>query len=143
MRIGELAAKTGCDVQTIRYYERERLMPAPARSGAGYRQYTTTHLERLAFIRHCRALEMSLQEIRALLDFSETPRREDCAQVNTLVDRQIARVHARLDSLRALDRQLRRLRKQCRSGQAAQPCRILKSLVDAAHGEACACHGPQ
>jgi Cd(II)/Pb(II)-responsive transcriptional regulator len=142
MRIGELAARTGCDVQTIRYYERERLMPAPARSGAGYRQYASTHLERLAFIRHCRALEMSLQEIRVLLEFSATPVRADCAQVNALVDQQIARVRARLESLRALDRQLRRLRKQCRSGRAAQPCRILKSLVDAAHGEACACHTP-
>lgn len=143
MRIGELAARTGCDVQTIRYYERERLMPAPARSGAGYRQYATTHLERLAFIRHCRALEMSLQEIRVLLEFSTAPARADCARVNTLVDQQIGRVQARLESLRALDRQLRRLRSQCRAGSAAQPCRIMKSLVDAAHGEACACHPPQ
>lgn len=143
MRIGELAARTGCDVETIRYYERERLMPAPARSGAGYRQYSKTHLERLAFIRHCRALEMPLQGIRVLLDFSEKPSRADCAEVDALVDRQISRVQARLESLRALDRQLRRLRKECRSGRNAQPCRILKSLVDAAHGEACACHPPQ
>jgi Cd(II)/Pb(II)-responsive transcriptional regulator len=140
VRIGELAARTGCDVETIRYYERERLLPAPARTGAGYRQYRDEHVARLAFVRHCRALEMPLQEIRVLLSFSEAPKARDCEAVNALVDRQIARVQARLASLRALDNQLRRLRRQCRSGQTPAPCRILKSLVDAAHGEACACH---
>lgn len=54
MRIGELGQATGVDIETIRYYEKAGLLPNPARSGNGYRAYGRAHLERLAFIRHCR-----------------------------------------------------------------------------------------
>ena len=65
MKIGELATLTGCPVETIRYYEREGLLPAPSRSAGNYRQYDTAHVERLSFIRHCRSLDMTQEEIRA------------------------------------------------------------------------------
>ena len=67
MRIKELAQATGVEVDTNRYYEKQGLLPEPARQDNGYRDYASTHLERLAFIRHCRALEMPLADIRRLL----------------------------------------------------------------------------
>ena len=67
MKIGELATASGTPVDTIRFYEREGLLPAPARSAANYRQYEAAHLERLQFIRHCRTLDMSLTQVRELL----------------------------------------------------------------------------
>lgn len=139
MRIGELAAATGTETQNIRYYEREGLIPNPVRGANGYRSYGKLHLERLAFIRHCRAMDMSLSDIRTLLHFLEHPR-EDCSDVDRLVEQQLGRVKARLMSLRALERQLVALRSQCAAGRPAGKCGILHELLEAAHGEACACH---
>lgn len=142
MRIGELAARTGIETQNIRYYEREGLIPKPSRGANGYRAYDQTHLERLAFIRHCRALDMSLVDIRTLLHFVGHPR-EDCGDVDRLVEEQLGRVRARLRSMRALERQLQALRAQCAAGRTARQCGILHELLEAAHGEACACHAAQ
>ena len=140
MKIGELGEKLGVEVETIRFYEREGLLPAPARLAHGYRAYGPRQAERLAFIRHCRALDMSLSDIKVLLSFAESPTR-DCAHVDSLVDDQLARLRARLKSMRALERQLVALRLQCQSRTRAKKCGILSELVAAAHGEACACHG--
>jgi len=139
MKIGELGGKFGVDVETIRYYEREGLLPAPARSANGYREYGPGQSERLAFIRHCRALDMSLGDIKVLLSYLELPSRE-CAHVDELVDDQLARVRARIKSRRSLEKQLAALRMQCRSRHATKKCGILTELVAAAHGEACVCH---
>ena len=59
MKIGELAKLADCQVETVRYYEREGLLPAPARSEGNYRLYSSEHLERLTFIRNCRTLDMN------------------------------------------------------------------------------------
>lgn len=139
MRIGELAATTGIETQNIRYYEREGLIPKPSRGANGYRTYGKPHLERLAFIRHCRALDMSLADIRTLLHFLEHPHK-DCSDVDHLVEQQLGRVKARLKSMRALERQLIALRSQCAAGRQARKCGILHELLEAAQGEACACH---
>lgn len=139
MRIGELARATGVDVETIRYYEKSGLLPAPAREANGYRSYGAPHLERLAFIRHCRALDMPLAAIARLLDFAAHPQ-ADCGDINVLIDEQLARVRARLASMRALERQLSALRAMCQGPHVAAECGILHELVAAAHGEACACH---
>ena len=140
MHIGELAQTTGVDIETVRYYEKAGLLPAPARAPNGYRVYGLPHLERLAFIRHCRALDMSLAEIKRLLDFVAHPE-ADCGDIDRLIDDQLARVRARLKSLRALEKQLAALRGRCQTGHvAAGECGILHELVAAAHGEACACH---
>ena len=143
MKIGELAKRTGADVETIRYYEREGLLPQTDRTESGYRIYGRSHLEMLSFIRHCRSLEMPLSEIRILLEFSSNANSQNCDGVNKIVDMQIVRVRARMESLAALEMQLRRLRHQCRAGEDAKPCGILNSLVAAAHGEACVCHAHQ
>ena len=138
MRIGQIAAATGVDVETVRFYEREGLLTAPQRSPNGYRIYGAPHLERLAFIRHCRSLDMALADIRRLLELLDQPASE-CANVNTLVDLQLERVRARLASLQALERQLVALRANCSGPRTAAQCGILAELVHAAHGEACVC----
>lgn len=139
MRIGELAELTGVDVETIRYYEKSGLLSSPTRAASGYRIYGAAQLERLAFVRHCRALDMPLAEVSRLLDFLDHPV-SSCGDINVLVDSQLARVRARLKSMRALEKQLVALRKQCFDTQATNDCGILHELVFAAHGDACACH---
>ena len=104
------------------------------------RAYRPAHVERLAFIRHCRALDVPLAEVKRLLDFVAHPD-ANCGDINRLIDEQLARVRARLKSMRALEKQLAALRAQCQAGHSAAECGILHELVAAAHGEACACHG--
>lgn len=140
MRIGELGETTGVDIETIRYYERAGLLPAPARLANGYRAYGSLHLERLSFIRHCRALDMPLADIQRLLTFVDRPQ-ADCGDINRLIDDHLERVRARLKSMRALEKQLAALRAHCEAGHTTTECGILHELVSAAHGEACACHG--
>lgn len=135
MRIGELGNATGVDVETIRYYEKAGLLPPPARLDNGYRSYGEPHLERLAFVRHCRALDMSLAEIKRLLDFLGQPYAE-CGDVDRLIDEQLARVRTRIKSLRALERQLTALRGCCAVPHTAADCGILHELVTAASQEA-------
>jgi len=140
MRIGELSEAIGVDVETIRYYEKAGLMPRPARQDNGYRAYGREHLERLAFIRHCRVLDMPLNDIKRLLDFAADAS-ANCGDVDRLIDEHLARVRVRLASLTALEHQLQALRKQC----GVQPhtvatCGILQELVSAAQGERCVCH---
>lgn len=139
MQIRDLARATGVEVETIRYYEKQGLLAAPPRRDNGYRDYGPEHLKRLAFLRHCRALDMPLADIARLLDFAQTPQTH-CGDVNQLVDAQLARVRARLSSMRALEKQLLQLRRQCNDTPAGAGCGILAELVAAAHGEACACH---
>lgn len=137
--IGRVSAETGVNIETIRYYERIGLLPAPARSHNGYRAYAGMHLERLAFIRHCRALDIALADITRLLRFVDDPSAE-CAEVNTLIDTQLARVRARLDSLRTLEHQLVVLRSQCDAPDRAAQCGILHELEAPTLGDACVCH---
>jgi Cd(II)/Pb(II)-responsive transcriptional regulator len=139
MRIGELGQATGVDVETIRYYEKAGLLPHPARSENGYRAYGPPHLERLAFVRHCRALDISLADVKRLLEFVARPEL-DCGDIDRLIDAQLDRVRARLKSMRALEQQLIALRARCGESHDAGACGILHELVAAAHGEACACH---
>ena len=109
MKIGELAKAAHVEAETIRYYERIGLLPAPSRSPNGYRAYAGGHLERLAFIRHCRALDIALVDVAQLLRFVDDPT-TDCAEVDALIDTQLTRVRARLDTLQMLERQLVALR---------------------------------
>jgi len=142
MKISELSRATGVDVETIRYYEKAELLPAPARAGNGYRTYGREHLERLAFVRHCRALDMPLADVKRLLDFVGGAN-DASGDIDALVRAQLLRVRARLKSLRALERQLSALRDTCDADHATHECGILHELVAAAHGEACACHVEQ
>lgn len=127
MKIGEVARVTGTPVETIRYYEREGLLAAPPRTEGNFRIYDESHLKRLSFIRHCRSLDMSLDEIRILLRFKDAPG-ANCGDVNTLLDAHIVHVAARIRELRVLERQLKSLREQCPQARDAAHCGILHEL---------------
>lgn len=127
MRIGELARRADCPVETVRYYEKEGLLAAPRRSGANYRDYGAAHLERLAFLRRCRSLDMSLPEIRALLAAIERPG-ADCAPVDALLDEHIGHVAARIADLTALKKELDAIRAHCAGRRPASACGIVDTL---------------
>lgn len=127
MRIGQLAVAASCQVETIRYYERERLLPPPLRSGGNYRLYDGAHLDRLAFIRHCRSMDMPLADVRRLLHFRDAPD-ENCSEVNRILDTQISRIGERMAQLQALESHMLALRSHCNQNLAARDCGILKGL---------------
>ena len=131
MRIGELAQASGTPIETIRFYEREGLIPAPDRTEGNFRIYKQTHVERLGFIRQCRNLDMALDEVRVLLRFKDAPQ-EDCGEVNALLDEHLGHVVHRIRELRDLEKQLRTLRAQCASPHAARDCGILQGIGAAA-----------
>ena len=139
MRIGELAELAGVEVQTVRYYEREGLIDAPPRTSSGYRSYGPEHLQRLNFVRHCRSLDMSLADVKQLLDLAST-QNIACEVVDDLVQAHLDRVRAKRSALQALEEKLEVLRSQCQSGHRVADCGILGELINAAQGEACACH---
>jgi Cd(II)/Pb(II)-responsive transcriptional regulator len=139
MRIGDLAKRTSCDVETIRYYEKSGLLPEPARTSSGYREYQAEHQERLQFIRHCRSLQIGLSEIRVLLDLKSNPS-AGCRSVDELLDHHIGRVRAQIATLKMLEQQLVSLRKQCREPHSVDECGILQNLNEAAESHECVCH---
>lgn len=128
-KIGALAERSGCLVETVRYYERIGLLPAPVRSANNYRAYSEDHVDRLLFIRNCRALDMSIDEIRMLIEIRDRPD-SNCAEVNDLVDSHIAHITERIAALRALESQLRDLRSCCNTERASSDCGILHALLD-------------
>jgi Cd(II)/Pb(II)-responsive transcriptional regulator len=127
MRIQELAARAGCPPDTIRYYERVGLFPEPARGENNYRRYGNEHVERLAFIRRCRALDMSLAEIEILLAAIEHPD-ADCEPVNALLEEHTAHVAARIRELNKLKSELDTIRAHCAGERPTKSCGILESL---------------
>ncbi|MEK4031744.1 helix-turn-helix domain-containing protein [Methylocystis sp. IM3] len=132
LTIGQFAAAAGVNLETVRYYERIKLMPPPARTASGYRAYEPAHIRRLAFIRRARELGFSIEQIRALLALAE-PSRASCADV-----REIARTH--LDEVRAKLADLARLEGilaetiSCCSGDPAPPCPVLNMLATSGRG---------
>jgi Cd(II)/Pb(II)-responsive transcriptional regulator len=127
MKIGDLAKAAQCTVETIRYYERERLLPKPDRTGNNYRLYGPKHLKRLQFIRNCRAFDMSQEEVRALLRAIERPA-SNCGKVSSLLDEHIFHVEARIGELRKLKAQLATLRKECHTKHQVRDCGIVQGL---------------
>lgn len=127
LKIGELAKMTGAQVETVRYYEREGLLPAPHRSEGNYRLYDLTHVEHLQFVLRCRSLDMTLNEIRDLLKFRASPE-QNCGAVNVLLDQHIEHVTTRIAELQSLENQLKKLRKLCVQSQKAKDCQILQGL---------------
>lgn len=128
MKIGELAKAAQTQVETIRYYEREGLLPQTPRSEGNYRIYGPEHVERLAFVRHCRSLDMTLNEIQTLLQLKDDPQ-TTCEEVNALIDEHILHVAKRIRELRQLDKQLKALRAQCSGVMETADCGILAGLA--------------
>ena len=132
--IGRLSAATGVKIETIRYYEREGLIPPPARTGGNYRSYQSEDVTRLAFIRKTRDLGFTMDEIRALLDLSEQ-RDRTCAEVDALAVRHLEEVDRKIADLTALRRQLSSAISTC-DGGAMSECRILEAFAVGATGRA-------
>ncbi len=128
MKIGELAKVAHCSVETIRYYEKEALLPQTARSEGNFRVYGAAHVERLRFIRNCRNLDMSHEEIHALLALTDRPE-DGCGGINEVFDQHIAHVDERIEELVQLKQQLTTLRQRCQTEQSQQECGILQGLA--------------
>lgn len=129
MKIGDLASAVRCTVETIRYYEKEGLLPKPGRTAGNYRSYGAEHVERLRFIRNCRALDMTHEEIRSLLDAMDHPGSE-CRPVNDVLDEHIAHVGVRIAELERLKHQLVALRNRCQTERSVETCGILQGLAE-------------
>lgn len=127
LKIGDLARATGTKNETIRYYERIGLLPAPARTDGNYRAYTSHHRDRLQFIRRARDLGFSLDEVRALLRLADD-RDRSCAEVDRIARAHLAEVERKLADLIVLGAELRQLIEQCRHGTVAN-CRIIEAMA--------------
>lgn len=124
--IGELSARAGCNVETIRYYERIGMLPAPPRTAAGYRHYRLEHVRRLCFVRRARELGFSLEEVRGLLRLSETSR-YTCGEIHALGLEHLEEVRRKIADLTRLEEVLKEVTDQC-INDAAPVCPILDAL---------------
>ena len=124
--IGELSKQTGCKVETIRYYEKVGLFPAPPRTVGGHRLYGSDHAKRLSFIRRSRELGFSLDEIRALLRLADG-REIDCGRVKEITLHHVQCVKEKIKDLRNLERTLTAISNECEGG-IAPCCPIIEAL---------------
>ncbi|GLI95244.1 MerR family transcriptional regulator [Methylocystis echinoides] len=126
LSIGQLATAAGVNLETVRYYERIRLMPAPARTASGHRAYEEGHIRRLAFIRRARELGFSIEQIRALLALAQ-PSRTSCAEVREVARAHLDDVRSKLADLVSLEGILAETISRC-SGDSAPSCPVLDML---------------
>ena len=126
MKISTVATSSGCNLETIRYYERIGLMPSPERTPKGYREYSEADVERLRFISRGRGLGFSLQEIRSLLRLAQDPD-ISCREVDQLARKHLDDILVRLKDLQRMARELERTIDHCGGGQRGE-CTILDSL---------------
>lgn len=128
MKIGELAKRAGCLVETVRYYEKQGLIPEALRDPINnYRHYSKSHLEKVTFIRRCRALNMSHDEIRTLLIARSDPN-ASCTSINKLIKEHLIHVQIKLTELHELEKQLTELQSSCHVAKTTRDCGILHEL---------------
>jgi MerR family mercuric resistance operon transcriptional regulator len=125
---GEVAARAGCNIETVRYYEQVGLLPAPPRSAGGHRLYQDGLLRRLLFVRRARALGFTLDEIRGLLRVVDGGS-YTCAQVEHLAVAQIAEIRSKIADLQKLEAVLQSMAAQCTGGEMPE-CPIIDALFD-------------
>ena len=125
--IGQLAAAAGVNLETVRYYERIKLMPPPPRTASGRRAYEEGHVRKLAFIRRGRELGFRIEQIRTLLTLAE-PTRPPCAEVKEVAQARLAEVRSKLSDLAKLEAILAATIAQC-SGEDAPSCPVLDMLA--------------
>ena len=126
MRRGELAQRSGCNIETVRFYEKQGLLPAPPRTAGGHRDYDREHLKRLTFIRRSRELGFTLGEVRSLLtlvDGSDW----SCAEVRAMTLEHLADVQSKIADLERIARILEDMAAQC-DGGAVPECPIVDAL---------------
>jgi DNA-binding transcriptional MerR regulator len=129
LSIGKLATETGVKVVTIRYYERIGILSAPARSAGNYRIYSEEHARTVRFVRRCRDLGFALDEIRDLLRLSseEAP---SCAEICAIADRHLGFIEKKVNDLKQLAGELRRINSSCNGNRPMSECRIIEALSD-------------
>ena len=126
LAIGELSRLSGVNIETIRYYERIRMLPQPPRTASGRRIYNSTYLRTLAFVRRSRELGFSIKEIRALIRLGG-PEKATCREVHKIAAHHLEDIRAKLNDLRKLERLLARTVAQC-SGRRVPDCPVLDIL---------------
>lgn len=126
MKIGELARATGTKAETIRYYEREGILPAADRTGSNYRDYSPDHLAALTFVRRARELGFGMAQVRRLLALSDSADKP-CGDVDRLVEEQIAEIDRKIADLTALRGELDGMLGACDAERIGE-CRIVESL---------------
>lgn len=127
VHIGQLARRTGVKAVTIRFYEREGILPEPTRGDARYRVYAAADIERLLFVRRARDLGFSLDQVRDLLSLADEPARP-CTEVDALARANLEQVNKKVLQLQELQRELSRVISQCRGGLSVADCQILAVL---------------
>lgn len=123
----ELARRTGCNLETIRYYEKIGMIPDPPRTTSGYRIYDDTHVSRLRFVLRARELGFSIDDIRGLLVLVDGGT-QTCAEVKERTERHLADVRAKIADLRRIEKVLAVTAAQC-SGDDAPECPVLEALA--------------
>ena len=123
----ELARRTGCNLETIRYYEKTGMMPDPPRTASGYRIYDDSHVSRLCFILRARELGFSIEQIRGLLDLVDGGT-QTCAEVKDRTEQHLADVRAKIVDLQRIEKVLAETAAQC-SGKDVPECPVLEALA--------------
>lgn len=126
MRAG-LARKTGCNLETIRYYENIGVMPDPPRTAKGFRVYDTSHVARLRFIMRMRELGFTLEEVRGFLALTDGGT-QTCAEVQQRTEAHLVDVRAKIADLQRIERALAETAAQC-SGENVPECPVLDALT--------------
>jgi len=129
LKIGDLSRKSGCSVQTIRYYEKERLLPAPNRTVGNFRLYDEETLKQLLFIKRCRNIDLTIDEIRHLIELRNFPQ-SDCDEINQLIEKHLIQVNQRLTDLHELKSHLMSLKSKCSKDNKVENCGIMNTLVN-------------
>ena len=129
MAIGELSRRTGCNIETVRYYERIGLLPKPSRRGT-YRRYEAEDVGRLAFVRRARELGFTLDEVLALLTLA-TGGQDACAEVREIAATHLADVRTRIADLRAMEHALAKAVRGCDAGEMIG-CPVISALSSVA-----------
>lgn len=127
MKIGALSAKTGLSIQAIRFYERRALLSAPERTQSNYRSYSDDACKQLMFIKQCRALDMTIEEISLVLQARANPE-NSCEDVNATIDKHIEDIEQRVYELKALQNTLVSIRANCASDTKIKECGVLHKL---------------
>ncbi|MES2687956.1 MAG: Cd(II)/Pb(II)-responsive transcriptional regulator [Pseudomonadota bacterium] len=138
-QIGEAAKRSGVSAANIRFYEKEKLLSPQGRGDNSYRLYSEGDLHQLRFIRLCRAMDMSLDEVRTLLGL-DLNKRADCALAREALDGHLGHVRARLAELKALEKDLKALRNRCDGSDTHY--HIIEALHELADAQAPAAAGP-
>ena len=129
MKIGELAQRAGVGIDTVRYYEREGLLPQAQRLASGYRVYGDHDARRVRFVRRAKALGFTLQEIRDLLALSDH-RDDDMAAMKSVAIEKLGAVEAKLAELDRIRHGLETLVASCPGHGALEQCPILNALAE-------------